>query len=31
VLAASPEARTAPLTLPTGLGQTSFLLEKPSP
>ncbi|RKG65269.1 ActD-like protein, partial [Corallococcus sp. CA054B] len=31
VLATSPEARTAPLTLPTGLGQTSFLLEKPSP
>ncbi|MBN8472589.1 ActD-like protein [Corallococcus exiguus] len=31
VLAASPEARTAPLTLPTGLGQTSFLLEKSSP
>ncbi|MBZ4333986.1 ActD-like protein [Corallococcus interemptor] len=31
VLAASPEARTAPLTLPAGLGQTSFLLEKPSP
>ncbi|NOK18212.1 ActD-like protein, partial [Corallococcus carmarthensis] len=31
VLATSPEARTAPLTLPAGLGQTSFLLEKPSP
>ncbi|WP_223639906.1 DUF4384 domain-containing protein [Corallococcus sp. EGB] len=31
VLAASPEARTAPLTLPAGLDQTSFLLEKPSP
>ncbi|RKH41961.1 ActD-like protein [Corallococcus sp. AB050B] len=31
VLATSPEARTAPLTLPSGLNQTSFLLEKPSP
>ncbi len=31
VLATSPEARTAPLPLPAGLGQTSFLLEKPSP
>ncbi|MCY1036802.1 ActD-like protein [Corallococcus sp. BB11-1] len=32
VLAASPEARTAPLSLPAdvGLGQTSFLLEKSS-
>ncbi|NBD09727.1 MULTISPECIES: ActD-like protein [Corallococcus] len=30
VLAASPDARTAPLALPSGLGQTSFLLEKPS-
>ncbi|RKG90909.1 ActD-like protein [Corallococcus sp. CA053C] len=31
VLAASPDARTAPLRLPPELGQTSFLLEKPSP
>ncbi|RKH66024.1 ActD-like protein, partial [Corallococcus aberystwythensis] len=31
VLAASPDARTAPLTLPPGLDQTSFLLEKSTP
>ncbi|RKH40401.1 ActD-like protein [Corallococcus sicarius] len=31
LLAASPDARTAPLRLPPELGQTSFLLEKPSP
>jgi hypothetical protein len=31
VLAASPEARTAPLALPPGLDQTAFLLEKPTP
>jgi hypothetical protein len=30
-LAATPEARSAPLALPTGLTQTSFTLEKTSP